>query len=149
MANVKPTRRDWFRLRILRENRMLGEKDNSTRQDVLQPTAQPPNHDGMDLSQLPPLREALLNDEQIDQLFSDIGCLATEVSLMQRPVGAARANAQIANSIDQLEFAKCALLSGKMPRVQIRYRWQNALWIDTLARQVDGVRLIRIQHAAL
>ena len=150
MEKLNPTRRDWFRLRVPRENRMLGDCDNSAPQGhALQPIAHPPNHDGMDLSQLPPMREALLDKEQIAHLFSDIGSLASGVQLMQRKRGSDRATAATANSSEQLEFAKNALLSGMVPRVQIRYRWQDALWIDTLTGAETGFKLIRIQHQSM
>ena len=150
MKNLNPTRRDWFRLRLPRENRMLGESNNSTTHGhAMQSIAHPPNHDGMDMAQLPPMREALLNDEQIAELFADIGILASEVQLMQRQRGSDRATAAAAKTTEQLEFAKTALLSGTVPRVQIRYRWQNALWIDTLTSSEAGVKLIRIQHVSM
>lgn len=52
-----------------------------------------------------------------------------------------------ATTAEQLRTAQDTLLSGSIPRVQIRYYWQDMNWIDTLERREDGLRLIRIAHA--
>ncbi len=158
----KMSRRDWFQLRPRRvesdtpidvatseapseppiaTKHFMGEAPNG-----LQPIAHPENHDGMNLSELPPMREALLSEEQVRQLFSDIEALASDVFLMQRSARSQRATASVATTVEQLRTAQESLLSGTVPRVQIRYHWQAANWIDTLERREDGVRLIRITH---
>lgn len=142
----KLSRREWFRLRVPHQNRLLDDAAQPTRNDVLKPIEHPPNHDGLDLSELPPMREALLTIEQVEELFTDIRNLATDVLLMQRSTGAQRATASRAETIEQLVLAKTSLLSGRVKRVQIRYRWQDSLWIDTLSSQPEGYRLIRIAH---
>ncbi|NQV25522.1 MAG: hypothetical protein HQ518_14275 [Rhodopirellula sp.] len=119
----------------------MGEVPNG-----LQAIAHPVNHDGMDLAELPPMREALLSEDQVRQLFSDIESLASDILLMQRSARSQRAAASKVTTEEQLRMAQDALLSGDVPRVQIRYRWQEANWIDTLERRDDGVRLIRIAH---
>jgi len=113
----------------------------------LRPVGQPVNHDGMDLSELPPMREACLSEEHVRQLFSDIAALASDIRLMQKSPRAQRASALRATTAEQMHMAQDALLSGAIARVQIRYHWQKANWIDTLERREDGVRLIRIAHA--
>lgn len=65
---------------------------------------------------------------------------------MQRSTGAQRASASRAETVSQLEVAQASLLTGKIQRVQVRYRWQESQWIDTLSTQPDGYRLIRIAH---
>ena len=147
------SRRDWFRLRPRRTeaNAAAGRGDHSMGEKPhgLQPVDQPVNHDGMDLSELPPMREACLSEEQVRQLFSDIDKLATDILLMQRSARSQRASvSSTATSAEQLRMAEDSLLSGSIPRVQIRYHWQDANWIDTLERRDDGVRLIRIAHNA-
>jgi hypothetical protein len=112
----------------------------------LKPIQQPPNHDGMDLSKLPPMREAILSNEQVIQLLDDIQQLGTDVLLMQRPTSAKRADASKVESSQQLAIARTALLCGEIPRVQIRYRWQNQQWIDTLKSTEDGYHIVRIAH---
>jgi len=113
----------------------------------LSEVAHPPNHDGMDLSALPPMREALLSAEQVEELFSDIEQLGTEILLMQRSSREARANVANIDTARNLQIAKTLLLSGTIARIQIRYRWQDTLWIDTLESKPDGYRIIRIAHA--
>lgn len=146
----KVSRRDWFRLRIPRENQMLSSvEDKPKTGDTLRPVELPPNHDGMDLSQLPPMREANLTQEQVNALFQDIESLATDIQLMQRARQSNRASAANVSSKEQLQLAHSALLSGSVPRIQIRYRWQDSLWIDTLSSSGGEFELVRIAHRGM
>ncbi len=138
------TRRDWFRLRTNPVGQLL-DSPVSENQAGLQPIAHPENHDGLDLTLLPPMREALLTPAQVGSLFEDINVLASDVQLMQRSIEL-RQKATTLPVSTQLAVARDSLLTGQIPRLQIRYRWQEALWIDTLERRSDGVRLVRIQH---
>ncbi|MFT4558047.1 MAG: hypothetical protein ACI92S_003421, partial [Planctomycetaceae bacterium] len=110
---------------------------------------------------LPPMREALLSEEQVRQLFADIESLGSDILLMQRSersqrataskataskATASKATASKATTAEQLRTAQDSLLSGSVPRVQIRYHWEEANWIDTLEGRDDGVRLVRISH---
>jgi hypothetical protein len=106
----------------------------------------PPNHHGMKLADLPPMREAVLQNEQIEELFDDIGQWADDIQLMQRRDSSRRAAAARVSSLVQLQAAKSALLGSELKRVQIRYRWNEALWIDTVAVVENGFRLVRIRH---
>ena len=155
------SRRDWFRLRVPHQNQMLDENKTppqstganqavrSTEPSGLASIEHPPNHDGMDLSQLPPMREATLSSEQVIALFADIEQLGTDILLMQREAGARRASGtQRADTKAKLALAQTALLNGSIPRLQIRYRWQDQQWIDTLKRQDDGFHIVRIAHQA-
>lgn len=165
----KMSRRDWFRLRSRRaqaENKptvtaAAAQPDAEQRETTastdhamgetpngLQPIAHPENHDGMDLAKLPPMREAVLTEEQVLQLFSDIEALGTDILLMQRSARSQRATPTKATSAEQLRAAQESLLAGAVPRVQIRYQWQETHWIDTLQRGTDGVRLVRIAHSS-
>jgi len=112
----------------------------------MQPIAQPVNHDGLDLSALPPMREAFLSADEVRQLFADIEAVATDVMLMRRSPAASRATAEKASSTEQLQSACDALLSAKISRLQIRYSWRSQAWIDTLEARGDQVRLVRIRH---
>jgi len=146
---TKLTRRDWFRLRVPHTHRLLGDSQDdpeSQTANLLKPIVHPPNHDGLKLEELPPMREALLSEEQVVALFSDVRQLATDVMLMQRSAVSKRATVSKTQSSEHLEAAKTALLTGSIKRIQIRYRWQAALWIDTLEVQADGYRLVRIAH---
>jgi hypothetical protein len=155
----KISRRDWFRLRPRRSDPSesvitaqatpcdpgptVGETPNA-----LRPIAHPQNHHGMNLADLPPMREALLTEEQVRQLFYDIETLASDILLMQRSSRSQRATAPgaTATTAEQLRAAQELLVLGTVSRVQIRYHWQSAHWIDTLERRETGVRLIRIAH---
>lgn len=154
----KMSRRDWFRLLPCRS-------ESETPADIapsatvntaphsmgaspqcLHTIPHPENHDGMNLAELPPMREAFLSEEQVRQLFADIETLASDILLMQRLVGSARATISSASTAEQLRTVEQSLLSGTIPRVQIRYHWQASHWIDTLEWRDTGIRLVRIAH---
>ncbi|MFT5525047.1 MAG: hypothetical protein ACI9HK_003013 [Pirellulaceae bacterium] len=134
------SRRDWFRLRIPDEaNRALGNDSPKT-----QAVEQPVNHGGMDLSELPPVHEAYLSPDEIEVLFSDIEYFGEQVLVM---TSARAAPTQVAGPA--LKLAKQSLLAGSLPKVQIRYQWRGAKWIDTIQRTSDGYRIIRIAHTGM
>ena len=156
--STKMSRRAWFRLRPPEpetepQPTLESPPEKSRTASVgqtavgLADIAHPPNHDGMDLAELPPMREALLLAEQVSELFADIEQLGTEILLMQRASRDARANVSNADTARNLQIARTALLSGAIARIQIRYRWQDTLWIDTLESKPEGYRIIRIAHA--
>ena len=154
--NVRMSRRDWFRLRpqrseaetpldntpVVDRKPVMGQS-----QEALQPVAFPENHGGVSLTELPPMCEGLLSEEQVRQLFSDIESLASAVLLMQRLPNAQRATTPGLSTPEQLRAAETTLLSGSIPRVQIRYHWEAVNWIDTLERREGGIRLVRIKHS--
>lgn len=144
--DVNLSRRQWFRLRgkppAPSRDAAVGEQAVG-----LTPIETPPNHDGMDLSELPPMREAMLTAEQVRELFGDIGQLASDVVLMQRSTSASRAAGRRIDSAQSLIQALDLLLAGGVSRVQIRYGWNGANWIDTLEAKPEGYRLVRIVHA--
>jgi hypothetical protein len=144
------TRREWFRLRP-RPTRIAAESRSEKHsmgqsQESLQPIPQPVNHDGLDLSELPPMREAKLSAEEIRQLFADIEELGANIMLMRRTSQSPRAAAAPASSSADLNAARDALITGQVSRLQIRYRWQDADWIDTLEAREEEFRLVRIAH---
>ena len=139
----KVSRRDWFRLHLPGgAARPACDRDPAVGEEAcgLQSIEHPPNHDGMDLDELPPMREAVLGRDQVHELFADVEAHATEVLLMQR---------RGAPTSQSLSVARSALLGGDLPRIQIRYRWQGSLWIDTLESRPDGYRLVRIAHRGM
>jgi len=84
------------------------------------------------------LHEATLDEDTIDALFAD---LATRTEVDQVLVkGGSMANAGTAPSLSD---ARSALVSGAALGVQIRYRWQERWWIDTLMRTPVGIRIVR------
>ncbi len=150
MDSKNLTRRDWFRLRRQsaeqpREN-AVDPRPLAMGESLLAPIELPTNHDGMELSKLPPMREAVLGLSQIEALFSDIANLATDILLMQRTDGVQRATAASVSTNDQLVAARNALVAGQIHRLQIRYSWEETAWIDTLERKATEFRLVRIAH---
>ena len=150
------SRRDWFRLRPQRSEAQTSSATTAVvdrkpvmgqSQEALQPVAFPENHGGVNLTELPPMCEGLLSEEQVRQLFSDIESLASAVLLMQRLPNAQRATTPGLSTPEQLRAAETTLLSGAIPRVQIRYHWEAVNWIDTLERRDNGIRLVRIKHS--
>lgn len=142
----KLSRREWFRLRAPRKNATLGRDALNANGSILKPIGQPPNHDGLDLKKLPPMREAMLTWQDMDSLFTDIEQLASDVTFMQRGNNNARAYASLIDTSNRFEMARFALVTGRTKRMQIRYRWGDSLWIDTLEQQASGFRLVRIAH---
>jgi hypothetical protein len=148
------SRRDWFRLRKPHQNQLLGTQriatSNSSSQPVLpsplKSIEHPVNHDGMDLSQLPPMSEAELVAQQVDDLIADIRQLGKHVTLMYRGISELYSGELIGSALDQLLAARSELLSGRLSRIQVRYHWDGYLWIDTLESRNEGFRLVRIRH---
>ncbi len=142
------TRSDWY---LLGPSRTPGSNTAGSPSSAgagLRPIAQPVNHDGLDLSQLPPMREAMLSADQINQLFRDLNEHASDILLMRRTAQSPRAQAAPAATPNDLQLACDAVLSGQVPRVQIRYKFAGADWIDTVERQESSFRLVRIVHTA-
>ncbi len=144
MSDKTVSRRDWFRLRAPAENRMLSKASTGSPSPIntFQEVTQPPNHSGLDLSKLPPLSEAELDWDEVHQLIDDIRNLTDEITLMR----SAEKTASRAHAREQLLAAAAALQSGQVNRIQIRYRWDGAQWIDTLERRGESFRLVRIRH---
>jgi len=139
----KPSRRDWFRL-MWKDSENGPDPQSEEQKDqppsqkpVLNPVSQPVNHGGFDLSELPPMRQADLTEDQVADLFSDVASCAKDVRLMMRSKNSVAAD---------LQSAKKAILSGSVSRLQIRYRWEGKYWIDTLQVVPGGIQLIRIAH---
>lgn len=151
MTQPNLSRRQWFRLRMPHQNKMLDETGHEQTPDAeqtsnLQPVTTPPNYAGLDLSELPPMREAVLAQNEVEDLFTDIEQLATEIQLMQRSASTNSDRGQKLDDREKLAEARQALLTGTVLRLQIRYRWQDSLWIDTLKRSSEGFHIVRIRH---
>lgn len=147
MSDERPmTRSDWYLLGPSRSPGSSTAGSASSARGGLRPIAQPANHDGLDLSKLPPMREAMLSVDQIKQLFRDLNEHATDILLMRRTAQSPRAQAAPEATSNDLQFACDAVLSGQVPRVQIRYKFAGADWIDTVERRESSFRLVRIVH---
>lgn len=88
--------------------------------------------------ELLPLNEALLDDDELVQLLSDIELAADLVQV--RLKGAAAAHSVGAPT---LADATAGLVGGSVAAVQLCYEYRGQQWIDTLMRTPRGVRLIR------
>ncbi len=138
-ASQQLSRRDWFRLRVPKpSNDLLGDDE----QREMQPVGDPENHAGLDLADLPPVHEAVLTSEQISALFSDLNNLASNVQLLVR--GASKGDTY---SAQHLQITRDRLLAGDINKIQVRYEWEGARWIDTLEVVPTGFRIVRIKHA--
>jgi len=132
------SRRDWFRLsKPETPQKKLGTEKQSGMKSVEEPV----NHGGVDLASLPPMHEAILNAKEVASLFGDLQQQAIAVQLIAR-----RAAGNTPDQSADLSSACDHLLGGKVRKLQIRYEWQNARWIDTLESLPNGFRLVRIQH---
>ena len=89
---------------------------------------------------LPDLQEGDLDAAVLAALFTD---LEHEVTVLEvRVKGGAEVMAD-AGSID-LVGARGLLEAGRVRAVQVRYRHRDVVWIDTLIRLGERVRLIRV-----
>ena len=137
-----PSRRDWFRLRSPTtpptQQPQLGAESRAGLRSIEEPV----NHGGLELTELPPMHEAILDEQQVTELFHDIERFASAVQLIARS-----AADHAPDHSARLSTACKRLLSGSVQKLQVRYQWQDAHWIDTLQRQAVGFRLVRIRHA--
>lgn len=136
-----PSQRTTTRRNRVRPHRRKQALLGAERPLRLRPAEQPPNYDGMDLSELPPMHEAILTEPQARALFSDIERCASDIHMIARR-GAGSPKGQVAT----LKLAAERFLAGQLNKLQIRYRWQAARWIDTLEQSSSGIRLVRIRH---
>lgn len=94
--------------------------------------------------ELPPVRQAILDDAELAALFRDLEHSATDVQWNRR-VAVSKGSAN-GSPTGQLRAVHQALRDGSLARVQIRYRWRGAFWIDTLHRVDQAYRLVRVAH---
>ena len=91
---------------------------------------------------LPELYQGNLDVTQVRQLFSDLREFAEIDGLSLKGGPSAMTNGENTTSLAEAE----ALLSAhQVMGVQIRYRYQDKAWFDTLLRRDDGVRVVRIE----
>ena len=158
-SEPKMNRRDWFRLRKSSDestSQESGPEQEEFRKPLesnpdlgsssfMQPIAHPPNHDGMDLAKLPPMREAQLSLDEVLALLVDIETHGTEVQLLQRERTSATKRESMSSTM-AIELARQGITSGSIARLQIRYSWQGSHWIDTVESRSPCFRLVRIEH---
>ena len=89
----------------------------------------------------PPLYDVILDPETVAQLFFDVGHAAELLGITLKTAGARRSVHAATCSLDE---AYRALVAGT--GVQLRYRFGNEEWWDTLLHAPTGIRLIRVSH---
>jgi len=88
---------------------------------------------------LPELQDAVIDVATLQALVADL--LEHAAAVEVRTKGGSRTRAD--QGTIGLEGAVAALLAGETHGVQIRYRFEDTEWSDTLIRVADGVRLVR------
>jgi hypothetical protein len=102
------------------------------------------NADQPGVPEFPPLRSGVLNREDIQTMLEEILENAQVCDVFIRR----RAQEMIDDDcMSKLDQALRALREEVPPAVQIRYRWNEAVWIDTITPCPEGFRVVRIQHA--
>ncbi len=89
---------------------------------------------------LPALQQTVLDVPTLAALFRDLAHCTQILAVL--PKGAPQAYA--AEKAISLDAAREGLASGAFRGVQIRYRYENQDWCDTLLATASGVRLVRI-----
>jgi hypothetical protein len=93
---------------------------------------------------LPELQDTFLDRATIELLFRDLAACTEIIEIIPKLSRRGMVGDQAFNL--SLEQARELLLSGQVRGLQIRYRYQNADWWDTLMDTPQGVRLVRIRH---
>lgn len=89
------------------------------------------------------LQEGVLDAARLEAVVGDIAA-HTQVLMVLVKGGAAQRSADQAWKLDE---AVAALRSGTIRGIQIRYRWNEQEWWDTILSQGAGFRLVRMQQA--
>jgi len=91
---------------------------------------------------LPPMSDAVLDDEQLAALFRDYRQCAQSIETLLKP-GPGFVSTGPSPPLDEIETL---IRERRIRGLQVRYVYQNSLWFDTLMVLPNGVRLIRISH---
>lgn len=91
--------------------------------------------------ELAELHQGVLDDATLDQYFEDLG-LAEVFDVLVK--GAPEEYAKEGSFT--LDRGKELFLAGVVRGLQIRYRYRDEEWWDTLLRAPGGVRLVRVSH---
>ena len=89
---------------------------------------------------MPELTQGVLDEATLEALLDDLTGL-TEILEVQIKGG----EFSRARRVDEdLRQAVAALRGGQLRGVQVRYLWEGQQWLDTLLRNLEGVRLVRM-----
>lgn len=89
--------------------------------------------------ELPDLQDQVLDEPTVAALFGDLEL----VEMLEVRVKAAPGARAVAGT---LEDARRAWEEGALRGLQVRYRWEGAVWFDTLLRTPGGTRLVRMRE---
>lgn len=98
--------------------------------------------DSPETLRLPPLQQTVLDPATLEALFRDLQACTQVVAVQPKLPGPPRMSAGLPPL--SLETARAGLADGSLAGAQIRYRYENGTWCDTLIRRPDGIRLVRI-----
>lgn len=90
---------------------------------------------------LPELHQTVLTADQLNALFSDLQA-CTEILLVMPKA----APGYVGVKEVSLEEGKQLLVNGDLRGLQIRYRYQNEEWWDTLIHRDGQIHITRIQQ---
>jgi hypothetical protein len=88
---------------------------------------------------LPTIWDKLLDAATLDQYFKDLATHAEIISVQEKQSPTEYVHE---NTVD-MAVAREKVMSGTTRAVQIRYRFEEQEWCDTLMCQASGVKLIR------
>ncbi|HQR05520.1 MAG TPA: hypothetical protein PLN21_01795 [Gemmatales bacterium] len=97
------------------------------------------------LEPLPAIWDKLLDSATLDQYFKDLATYAEIISVHEKQSPSDHVGE---NPID-LPLAREKMMTGEVRAVQIRYRFEDQEWCDTLLHQALGVKLVRMMQRSL
>ena len=89
---------------------------------------------------LPDVQQAVLDAPTLEALFRDLAHCTQILAVVPKTAPGSR----VAEHSIPLEAARVGLTSGAFCGVQVRYRYDQQEWCDTLIATPTGVRLVRI-----
>lgn len=95
-----------------------------------------------DIPTLAELSGGLLEAPLLERLFADLAAEAEILAILCKGGARDRGTGVAPN----LAEARALLTAGTVRGVQIRYRWQQAEWWDTLMCTPEGIRLVRMRQ---
>ena len=90
---------------------------------------------------LPRLQETVFNDEGLREYVSDLIALAESITVSEKLGPTVRAM----SAQNDLKGAAERLILGQSVAAQVRYKFDEKAWCDTLMKTADGVKLVRIE----
>ncbi len=89
---------------------------------------------------LPDVQQAVLDAATLDALFRDLALCTRILAVVPKTA----ATGMVTEGSISLDDARVGLTSGAFRGVQVRYRYDQQEWCDTLMATPAGVRLVRM-----